>query len=58
MELRKQATGERALDALRLATFQVIDSLMWTETISLNGTGQLYIIIEGEKEGKLKGNVM
>ena len=58
MELRKQAAGERALGALRLATFQVIDSLMWTETIPLNGTGQLYIIIEGEKEGKLKGNMM
>lgn len=58
MELRKQATGERALDALRLATFQVIDSLMWTETTPLNGTGQLCIITEGEKEGKVKGNAM
>lgn len=58
MELRKGATVERALDALRLATFQVIDSLMWTEIIPLNSTGQLYIIIEGEREGKLKGNVM
>ena len=58
MELRKGATVERALDALRLATFQVIDGLMWTEIIPLNSTGQHYIIIEGEREGKLKGNVM
>lgn len=36
----------------------MIDSLIWTEIIPLNGTGQLYIIIEGEREGKLKGNVM
>lgn len=31
---------------------------MWTEIIPLNGTGQLCVIIEGEREGKRKGNVM